>query len=148
MRPPTNRALSMGVNSYHGSLISKAPTAQLKAPGVGSERKNFVPRNINSSTGLKVSSTSYQPPLKKDSLSSLASYNSMPVYRDDKAESKFSLQLHHSLVFNIFLDSSKFADKGISEKEKEKIFKMEQEELCNIITDSSGNYVVQNVFKI
>lgn len=89
MRPPTNRALSMGVNSYHGSLISKTPATQLKAPTLGSERKNFVPRNINSSTGLKVSSTSYQPPLKKDSLNSLASYNSMPVYREEKTESKF-----------------------------------------------------------
>ena len=39
-RAPTNRALSMGVNSYHASLISKVPTAQLKAPsGLSSERK-------------------------------------------------------------------------------------------------------------
>lgn len=48
----------------------------------------------------------------------------------------------------ICIGYNKFIDKELNVHEKEKILKMNQSELFDVMTDSSGNYIVQEVFKI
>mmetsp|Transcript_3446 Transcript_3446/g.4051 ORF Transcript_3446/g.4051 Transcript_3446/m.4051 type:complete len:104 (+) Transcript_3446:191-502(+) len=78
---------------------------------------------------LKVTARHYHPPKKIDSNLSINSYRSVPVNTNQTEDLKL-------------MSKSKYI------KEKEKILKMSTEEICDVIIDSNGNYIVQEVFKL
>lgn len=87
-RAPTNRALSMGVNTYHNSLLTKSPNKMMHNPSrlASDNRAMYIPNGMNPNKVLKVSSNAYQPPMKMESSNSVASYHSMPVYSGEQAD--------------------------------------------------------------